>query len=66
MTNTRPNIRPNDTFLFTEVATLLGVDRKTIYRWRKLGYLPVTRPRMVNRRSYVLGKHILRVWDAMC
>ena len=66
MTNTRPNVRPNDTFLFTEAAKLLGVDRKTIYRWRKLGYLPVTRPRMVNHRCYVLGKHILRVWDAMC
>ena len=66
MTPTRPRVSPEGRYLFTEAAELLGVDRRTIYRWRKLGYLPVTRPRMVNHRSYVLGKHILRVFDAMC
>ena len=62
----RPHIVLDAHYSFTEAAELLDVDRKTIYRWRKLGYLPVTRPRMVNHRCYVLGKHILRVWDAMC
>ncbi len=66
MTPTRPRVSPEGRYLFTEAAELLDVDRKTIYRWRKLGYLPVTRPRLVNHRCYVLGKHILRVWDAMC
>ena len=66
MTHTRPKVSPEGRYLFTEAAELLGVDRRTIYRWRKLGYLPETAPRKVNRRSYVLGKHILRVFDAVC
>ena len=44
----------------------LGVNPKTIYRWRKLGYLPETAPRKVNRRATILGKHILRIFDAVC
>jgi len=64
MTNTRPRVAPEGRYLFSEAADLLGVDRRTIYRWRKMGYLPVTEPRRVNRRPYILGKHILRVFDA--
>ena len=66
MTHTRPRVAMDGTYSFAEAAEILGVDPKTIYRWRKLGYLPETKPRRVNRRSYVLGKHILRVFDAMC
>jgi len=54
------------TYSFAEAAAILEVDPKTIYRWRKLGYLPETKPRRVNRRSYILGKHIVRVFDALC
>lgn len=66
MTHTRPRVAQDGRYSFTEAADLLGVDRRTIYRWRKLGYLPETAPRKVNRRSYVLGKYILRAYDAMC
>ena len=66
MTNTRPNISPEGRYSFTEAAEILGVNPKTIYRWRKLGYLPETAPRKVNRRACILGKHILRIYDAVC
>lgn len=66
MTHIRPRVSPEGRYSFEEAADLLGVNRCTIYRWRKLGYLPETRPRRVNRRACILGKHILRVFDAMC
>lgn len=66
MTNIRPRVSPEGRYSFQDAADLLGVDRSTIYRWRKLGYLPQTAPRKVNRRPTILGKHILRVFDAMC
>lgn len=66
MTNTRPRVALDGQYSFTEAAAILGVDRKTIYRWRRLGYLPETKPRRVNRRSYILGKYIVRVFDALC
>lgn len=66
MTNTRPHVTPEGRYSFAETAEILDVNVKTIYRWRKLGYLPQTAPRKVNRRPTILGKHILRVFDAMC
>ncbi len=66
MTNTRPKVALDGRYSFQEAADILGIDRRTIYRWRKQGYLPETAPRRVNRRSYILGKHILRVYDALC
>ena len=65
MTNTRPRVATDGHYSFAEAASLLGVDRKTIYRWRRLGYLPESKPRRINRRSYILGKHILRAFDAL-
>lgn len=64
MTNSRPRIALNDTFNFQEAADLLGVDRRTIYRWRRMGYIKVTKPRKVNKREYILGKELLKVYDA--
>lgn len=66
MTHLRPKVSPEGRYSFAEAAALLEVDPKTIYRWRKQGYLPETAPRRVNRRACILGKHILRVFDAMC
>jgi len=63
---TRPNVALEGHYSFTEAGILLGKDRKTIYRWRKLGYLPETKSRRFNRKSYILGKHILRAFDALC
>lgn len=61
----RPKVAPTGHYSFTEAAALLGKDPRTIYRWRKMGYLPVTKPRWSNR-GYILGKHILRAFDALC
>ena len=66
MTNKRPHVTMDGRYSFAEAAAILGVDRKTIYRWRKMGYLPETAPRKVNKRPVILGKHILRVFDAVC
>ena len=65
MTKTRPTVALNGHYTFVEAGILLGKDRRTIYRWRKLGYLPETKSSIFNK-SYILGKHILRVWDALC
>lgn len=66
MTNTRPRVSQEGRYSFAEAAAMLGVDIRTIYRWRKAGYLPETKPRRVNKRKYILGKYILRVYDAIC
>lgn len=63
---TRPKVVLDGHYSFAEASEILGKDPKTIYRWRKLGYLPETRPRMAGRKSYILGKHILRAYDALC
>ena len=62
----RPHVSLDGHYSFAEAAELLGVDPRTIYRWRKLGYLPETRSRRFNKRSYILGKHILRAFEALC
>lgn len=62
MTNTRPRIPLDGHYTMTETADLLGVDRKTIYRWRQDGYLKETQRR---RRpgKYILGREILKFFD---
>jgi len=62
----RPHVSLDGHYSFVEAADLLGVDRRTIYRWRKLGYLPETKSRRFNRKSYILGKHIIRAFEALC
>ncbi len=65
MTN-RPNVALDGHYSFAEAAEILGKDPRTIYRWRKMGYLPETKSRRLNRRSYILGRHILRAFEALC
>ena len=62
MTTTRPNIRPTDQFSISDTARLLGVDRKTIYRWRKYGYFK-TKTRRINKMPFVEGREILKIFD---
>ena len=63
---TRPKVVLDGHYSFEEAADLLGVTRRTIYRWRKMGYLPETKPRIANRRAYILGKYIVRAYEALC
>lgn len=62
MVNTRPSVRLTDQFSMVETANVLGVDRKTIYRWRKCGYLKTKHCRHGNR-EYILGSEILKIYD---
>ena len=66
MVNIRPRVSPEGRYSMNETADLLGVDRVTIWRWRKMGYLKETKPRRVNRKKYILGREILKVYDAYC
>lgn len=63
---TKPNVALEGHYSYAEAAFLLGKDPRTIYRWRKMGYLPETRPRKGGRKAYVLGRYILRAYDALC
>ena len=62
----RPKVALDGHYSFADAAFLLNKDRRTIYRWRKLGYLPETKSRRQGGRGYILGKYILRAYDALC
>ena len=62
MTNSRPHVTLDGQYSMTEAAALLKVDRKTIYRWRKMGYLK-TKTHRHNKLPFVLGREILRLFD---
>ena len=61
--NTRPHVALDGQYSMTETAAILGKDRKTIYLWRKLGYLK-TKQHRYNKRPFVLGREILRIYDS--
>ena len=63
---TKPKVVLDGHYSFVEAADLLGKDRRTIYRWRRMGYLPETKSRRHNGRGYILGRHILRAYEALC
>lgn len=62
----KPKVVLDGHYNFNEAAELLGKDRRTIYRWRRMGYLPETKSRRRNGRGYILGRHILRAYEALC
>ena len=63
MTTTRPHVALDGQYSMAETASLLKVDPKTIYRWRQSGYLKAKKHRF-NKRPFVLGRDILRIYDA--
>ena len=62
MTTSRPHVTLDGRYSMTEAAVLLGVNRKTIYRWRECGYLK-TKIRRINKLPYVEGREILKIFD---
>jgi len=62
MTNTRPNVALDGRYSMVETAALLGVDRRTIYRWRKSGYLKQKRRRF-NNRPFITGREIIKIFE---
>ena len=62
MTTTRPQIPASGQYSMSEAAKLLGIDRKTLYRWRKCGYFK-TKIRRVNKQPYAEAMEILKMYD---
>ena len=62
MTTRRPRVALDGHYSMAETASILDVDRKTIYRWRQLGYLR-TRHYRHNKLPFVLGREIVRLYD---
>ena len=63
MTNTRPRVALDGRYSISEAALILEVNRTTIYRWKNCGYLKTKRHRY-NKRQFILGREILRIYDA--
>ena len=63
MATIRPHIAVDGKYSMTEAAALLGKDRKTIYRWRKLGLLK-TKFHRYNKMPFIFGREILRFYDS--
>ena len=63
MTNSRPHVALDGQYSMTEAAAILQVNTKTIYRWRQSGYLKTSKHRY-NKRPFVLGREILKIFDA--
>ena len=57
----RPKVCLDGHYSMTETAELLNKDRRTIYRWRKIGFLKTKKYRHCNR-EYVLGREINRLF----
>lgn len=62
MTNKRPRIPLDGHYSCSEAAQLLGVDRRTIYRWRELGYIR-TKEHLYTSLPFIEGREILKVYD---
>jgi predicted site-specific integrase-resolvase len=60
----RPKVVLDGKYTLTEAAALLGKDRRTLYNWRKLGYLK-TKQHRYTKRPFVLGREILRLYDCI-
>lgn len=61
MTNNPPLVTMNGKYNQTEAAALLGVDRKTIYRYIKNGVLKAHKGR--SGRLFLTGEDITRCWN---
>jgi len=62
MITSRPHVALDGQYSMVDAAHYLGVDRKTIYRWRKCGYLKTKKHRH-NNRPFILGRDILKIFD---
>ena len=63
MTNTRPEVNPNNRYCQQEAADILGVNRHTIRRWELEGLIKFA-VRKAGRGKYTTGKQIIHCWEA--
>ena len=64
MTTTRPDLRPDDRLPIGEAAKVLGLHRNTITRYIKAGVLKYGLRRHGRHAKFILGREILRFFDA--
>ena len=62
MTTSRPHVVLDGHYSLSDAARILEVDRKTIWRWRDCGYMK-TKKHRYNKRPFVLGREILKMFD---
>lgn len=62
MVNSKPRVALDGQYSMSEAASLLGVNRKTIYRWRKCGYLK-TKMHRYNKRPFIVGREIVKLFE---
>lgn len=63
MAGPRPDIDPRGKYSETQAARLLGVNRSTLYRWKRLGYIK-PRPQRHNGWPRYLGRDLLTLFEA--
>lgn len=64
MITTRPNVEYKGLYSQAQAARALGVDRHTIARYVKQGYINV-RVRRTDRKTVIPGSEILKAWGSM-
>ncbi|RRC99058.1 helix-turn-helix domain-containing protein [Prevotella sp. OH937_COT-195] len=64
MITTRPNVEYKGLYSQAQAARALGVDRHTIARYVKQGYINV-RVRRTDRKTVIPGGEILKAWGGM-
>ena len=63
MTNIRPRVAFDGHYSISETASLLGVARKTIYRWIDSGYL-TRRLYRHSKAPFIVGTEIIRIFNS--
>lgn len=64
MTTDPPKVNSKGMYNVSQTAKLLGIDRKTVYRYTESGDLQSVRRACTSGRRSYLGSEILRFWGA--
>ncbi len=64
ITTTRPEVEYKGNYTQTQAAKALGVDRHTIARYVKKGYLKC-KVRRFDQKTVIPGSEILKLWGGM-
>ena len=62
MVNEEPKVSPNGRYNLSEAAKMLGVGRKTLYRYKETGKLAINY-RKCNNLPYIKGSDITKCWQ---
>lgn len=62
LTSLPPDIHPEGKYNAKETAKLLGINRRTLYRWVKSGRMKPPRISRATRKPRFSGKDLLTLW----